>query len=163
MLQKVQPTDYLVACLQKSLSVAQDPTLWDLMGYPYPVHGLLQARILEWAAVPSPGDLPNLGIKPRSPTVQVDSLPAEPQGKPDHLVRRLHYETREQKQCLNRKGTPGRPMGPRSGRGAVTFYFKHVCFRNSSLKKKKKKEIQVFILYFKINEQDLPKCTLHRI
>ena len=132
------------------------------MGYPYPVHGLLQARILEWAAVPSPGDLPNLGIKPRSPTVQVDSLPAEPQGKPDHLVRRLHYETREQKQCLNRKGTPGRPMGPRSGRGAVTFYFKHVCFRNSSLKKKKK-EIQVFILYFKINEQDLPKCTLHRI
>ena len=31
---------------------------------------------------PSPGDLPNLAIKPRSPTLQVDSLPAEPQGKP---------------------------------------------------------------------------------
>ena len=32
---------------------------------------------------PSPGDLPNLGIEPRSPTLQVvDSLPAEPQGKP---------------------------------------------------------------------------------
>ena len=31
---------------------------------------------------PSPGDLPNPGIKPRSPTLQVDSLPAEPQGKP---------------------------------------------------------------------------------
>ena len=31
---------------------------------------------------PSPGDLPNSGIKPRSPTLQVDSLPAEPQGKP---------------------------------------------------------------------------------
>ena len=30
---------------------------------------------------PSPGDLPNPGIKPRSPTLQVDSLPAEPQGK----------------------------------------------------------------------------------
>ena len=30
----------------------------------------------------SPGDLPNRGIEPRSPTVQVDSLPAEPQGKP---------------------------------------------------------------------------------
>ena len=31
---------------------------------------------------PSPGDLPNTGIKPKSPTLQVDSLPAEPQGKP---------------------------------------------------------------------------------
>ena len=30
---------------------------------------------------PSPGDLPNPGIKPRSPTLQADSLPAEPQGK----------------------------------------------------------------------------------
>ena len=31
---------------------------------------------------PSPGDLPNPGIKPRSPILQVYSLPAEPQGKP---------------------------------------------------------------------------------
>ena len=31
---------------------------------------------------PSPGDLPNPEIKPRSPILQVDSLPAEPQGKP---------------------------------------------------------------------------------
>ena len=31
---------------------------------------------------PSPGDLPNPGIKPRSPTLQADSLPAEPPGKP---------------------------------------------------------------------------------
>ena len=46
------------------------------------VHGVLQARILEWVAFPSPGDLPNPGIKPRSPTLWVDSLPAEPQGKP---------------------------------------------------------------------------------
>ena len=30
---------------------------------------------------PFPGDLPNPGIKPRSPTLQADSLPAEPQGK----------------------------------------------------------------------------------
>ena len=27
---------------------------------------------------PSPGDLPNPGIEPRSPALQVDSLPAEP-------------------------------------------------------------------------------------
>ena len=31
---------------------------------------------------PSPGDLPNPGIKPRSPAWQVNSLPSEPQGKP---------------------------------------------------------------------------------
>ena len=31
---------------------------------------------------PSPGDLPTPGIKPRSPTLQADSLPAEPPGKP---------------------------------------------------------------------------------
>ena len=31
---------------------------------------------------PSPGDLPNPGIKPGSPALQADSLPAEPPGKP---------------------------------------------------------------------------------
>ena len=31
---------------------------------------------------PSPGDLPAPGIKPRSPTLQADSLPSEPSGKP---------------------------------------------------------------------------------
>ena len=30
------------------------------------VHGVLQARILEWVAVPPPGDLPNPGMEPRS-------------------------------------------------------------------------------------------------
>ena len=48
----------------------------------YTVHGLLQARILEWVAFPSPGELPNPGIEPRCPTLQADSLPAKPQGKP---------------------------------------------------------------------------------
>ena len=31
---------------------------------------------------PPPGEFPNPGIKPRSPTLQVDCLPADPQGKP---------------------------------------------------------------------------------
>ena len=31
---------------------------------------------------PSPGDLPNPGIEPRSPTLQADPLPVEPPGKP---------------------------------------------------------------------------------
>ena len=56
------------------------PTLWDPMDYT--VHGILQARILEWVVSPSPGDLLNPGIKPRSHALQADSLPAEPPGKP---------------------------------------------------------------------------------
>ena len=43
------------------------------------VLGILQARIMECVAFPSPEDLPNLGIEPRAPTLQADSLPAEPQ------------------------------------------------------------------------------------
>ena len=31
---------------------------------------------------PSPGDLPNPGIEPKSPTLQAESLPVEPPGKP---------------------------------------------------------------------------------
>ena len=52
----------------------------------YTVHGILQARILEWLAFPSPGDLPDPGIEPRSPALQADSIPAEPQGKPPFLL-----------------------------------------------------------------------------
>ena len=51
-------------------------SLWDLMDYT--VHGILQARILEWE------DFPFFrgSSQSRSPTLQVDSLPAEPHGKP---------------------------------------------------------------------------------
>ena len=46
------------------------------------VHGILQARILEWVPCPSPGDLPDPGIKLGSPALQADSLLSEPPGKP---------------------------------------------------------------------------------
>ena len=44
--------------------------------------GILQARILEWLAIPSSRDLPNPGIKLRHPALQADSLLSEPPGKP---------------------------------------------------------------------------------
>ena len=47
----------------------------------YTSYGILQAKWLKWVQFPF-GDLPNPGIEPRSPTLQADSLPAEPQGKP---------------------------------------------------------------------------------
>ena len=44
----------------------------------YTVHGILQARILEWVAISF-----SMGSsQPRSPALQADSLPAEPPGKP---------------------------------------------------------------------------------
>ena len=38
----------------------------------------------DWSGVPCPplGDLPNSGIKPRSPALQTDASPSEPPGKP---------------------------------------------------------------------------------
>ena len=45
------------------------------------VHGILQAKILEWVAVPFSRDRPNPGIEPRSPALQADSLLVEPFGK----------------------------------------------------------------------------------
>ena len=61
------------------------PTLCNHMDYT--VQGILQARILEKPLpLPSPGGLANPEIKPRSPALQVDSLAAEPPGKPKNTV-----------------------------------------------------------------------------
>ena len=49
-------------------------------------HEILKARILEWIAIPFTKDLPNPGIEPGSPALQVDPLPSEP---PKKLRRRL--------------------------------------------------------------------------
>ena len=48
----------------------------------YTVHGILQARILEWVVFPFSRGSSDPGIEPRSPALQVASLPAESQGKP---------------------------------------------------------------------------------
>ena len=56
-------------------------------------HGLHPARLLcpwgfsreeYWSGLPcpSPGDVPNPEVEPRPPTLQADSLPVEPPGKP---------------------------------------------------------------------------------
>ena len=45
------------------------------------VHGILQARILEWVAITLlRGDLPEPGIEPQSPALQANSLLSEPPG-----------------------------------------------------------------------------------
>ena len=49
------------------------------------------SRQKYWSGLPCPppGNLPNLGIKPRSPALQVDALPSEPPGKPMESLRTL--------------------------------------------------------------------------
>ena len=61
----------------RSLYAQLCPTLCNPMDYSPPgssVLGIFQARILEWIAFSYPRDLPDPGIKPKSPALQVDSL-----------------------------------------------------------------------------------------
>ena len=47
-----------------------------------------------WSGLPfpSPGDLPDTGIEPRSPALQADTLPSEPPGKPIKSLSNLSSE-----------------------------------------------------------------------
>ena len=64
----------------KNESVSWLSHVWLLM-IPKSVHGILQARKLEWVAILFSSDLSNPGIKTGSPTLQTDSLLSEPPGK----------------------------------------------------------------------------------
>ena len=68
----------------QSEGVSWSVVAWDPMNCSLPgssVHGILQARMLDWKPFPSSEDLPDPGIKPRSPALQANSLPSEPPGK----------------------------------------------------------------------------------
>ena len=73
----------------KSLSrVRLFVTLWTVAYQASPSMGF--SRQEYWSGLPfsSPGDLPDPGIEPRSPSLQADALPSEPPGnrKPRVLV-----------------------------------------------------------------------------
>ena len=80
MTKKIWQYDLYISELSESHSVVSDSLQPHGL---YTIHGILQARILEYS--PSPGDLHNPGIEPRSPTLQADSLPAEPPPKSIHI------------------------------------------------------------------------------
>ena len=81
---------YDIIQIVRTCSVAQScPTLCDPMDCSplgSSVHGILQARILEWLPFTSPGtDLPNPGIEPVSPMSSALAggfFSTEPTGKP---------------------------------------------------------------------------------
>ena len=67
-------------------SLQSCPTLWTI-AHQAPL-SMRFSRPEYWSGLPCPppGDLPNPGIKSRSPTMQADSLPSEPPGKPKSSV-----------------------------------------------------------------------------
>ena len=57
-------------------------TPWTVAYQVPPSMGFSRQECWSGLPFPSPGDLPNPGIKPRSPALQADALPSEPPGKP---------------------------------------------------------------------------------
>ena len=69
-------------------SLQSCPVLCDLMDCSLPgssVHGILQARILEWVAMLFSRGSSRPRDQTWSPALQADSLPSEPPGKPPKI------------------------------------------------------------------------------
>ena len=56
------------------------------------VHGILQARRVEWVAIPFSRGSSDPGIEPESPALQADSLPSEPPGKLYSIVHKEKWK-----------------------------------------------------------------------
>ena len=68
----------------KSLSrVRLFATPWTIAYQAPPSMGFSRQECWNGLPFPSPGDLPNTGIEPGSPSLQADALPSEPPGKPN--------------------------------------------------------------------------------
>ena len=59
-------------------------TLWTIAHQTPPSMGFSRQERWSGLPFPSPGDLPDPGIEPRSPALQADALPSEPPGKLGH-------------------------------------------------------------------------------
>ena len=67
----------------KSLSLVQlFAAPWTVAHQAPPSMGFSRQEYWSGLPFPSPGDLPDPGIEPRSPALQVDALTSEPPGKP---------------------------------------------------------------------------------
>ena len=77
-------------CESESEVAQSYPTLCDPHGHQAPPSiGFSRQEYWSRLPFPSPGNLADPGIKPRSPALQADALPSEPPGKPN-----------ERKECL---------------------------------------------------------------
>ena len=66
----------LLSCVRLSV------TPWTVAYQVPPSMGFSRQEYWSGLPFPSPGDLPNPGIEPRSPEFQADALTSEPPGKP---------------------------------------------------------------------------------
>ena len=74
----------------KSLSrVRLFATPWTIAHQAPPSMGFSRQEYWSGLPFPSPGDLPNPGIEPRSPALQADALTSEPPGKPTYMQIKL--------------------------------------------------------------------------
>ena len=85
----IKQTSFMLCLVAQSCPTPCDPMDCNLAGSF--VHGILQARILEWAAILFSRGLPDPGTEPGSPTLQVNSLPSEPPGKPSYDPSPMQY------------------------------------------------------------------------
>ena len=79
---------YVYICMLCAQSLQSCPTLYNPMDWSPPgssVHGVLQARILEWVARPPPGDLLTQGLNCIS-YIAGRLFTAEPLGKPNVCI-----------------------------------------------------------------------------
>ena len=85
---------YTIVLNVKSLSYVQlFATPWTVT-YQVPLSiGFSRQEYWSGLPFPPPGDLPNPGVEPRSPTLQADALLSEPPGKPHTIVYRLQSHT----------------------------------------------------------------------
>ena len=83
-------TWYQVKVKESESEVAQSCltlcTPWTVAHQAPPSMGFSRQEYWSGLPFPSPGDLPNPGIKPRSPALQADILTSEPPGKPKYAI-----------------------------------------------------------------------------
>ena len=114
------------------VKVAQScPTLCDPVDL---VQGIFQVGILEWVAFPFSRGSSQPRIEPRSPTLQADSLPAEPQGKPKNTG--VGSLSLLQRICQTQESNQGLPhlrwiLYQLSYEGQAKKTIKKICFQFS--------------------------------
>ena len=117
-----------ISCACLAACVQHFATLWTASLQAPLSMGILQARLLEWVAMPSSRGSSQPGVETRSPTVQEDSLSSQTPGKPKNtgvgslsLLQRifptqeLNWSLLHCRQILYQLSYPG---SPRSGGGS---------------------------------------------
>ena len=79
---KTEMFKYLVRNIYTLSRVRLFATPWTVAYQAPPSMGFSRQEYWSGLPFPSPGDLPNPGIEPGSPTFQADALTSEPPGKP---------------------------------------------------------------------------------